>query len=126
MFAGGDAATGPKIAIDAVAQGGRAAAVISSYLAGEMIPYKNQPLVYTEVTKEDYKDEERTPRVPHRTVEPEIRKHNFQPILPTMTEKEAIREGQRCLECGCKDYFECQLVDYIKKFEVDTKISCRK
>ena len=121
VFAGGDAATGPKIAIDAVAQGGRAAAVISSYLAGEMIPYKNQPLVYTEVTKEDYKDEERTPRVPHRTVEPEIRKHNFQPILPTMTEEEAIREGQRCLECGCKDYFECQLVDYIKKFEVDTK-----
>ncbi len=121
VFAGGDAATGPKIAIEAVAQGGRAAAVISSYLAGEMIPYKNQPLVYTEVTKEDYKDEERIPRVPHRTVEPEIRKHNFQPILPTMTEKEAIREGQRCLECGCKDYFECQLVDYIKKYEVDTK-----
>ena len=121
VFAGGDAATGPKIAIDAVAQGGRAAAVISSYLAGEVIPYKNQPLVYTEVTKEDYKDEEIIPRVPHRTVEPEIRKHNFQPILPTMTEEEAVREGQRCLECGCKDYFECQLVDYIKKYEVDTE-----
>mgnify|MGYP000992196442 FL=1 len=121
VFAGGDAATGPKIAIDAVAQGGRAAAVINSYLAGEMIPYKNLPLVYTEVTDEDYVDEERIPRVPHRTVEAEIRKHNFQPILPTMTEEEAVREGQRCLECGCKDYFECQLVDYIKKYEVDTE-----
>ena len=121
VFAGGDAATGPKIAIDAVAQGGRAAAVISSYLAGEMIPYKNLPLVYTEVTDEDYVDEERIQRVPHRTVEAEIRKHNFQPILPTMTEEEAVREGQRCLECGCKDYFECQLVDYIKKYEVDTE-----
>ena len=121
VFAGGDAATGPKIAIDAVAQGGRAAAVINSYLAGEMIPYKNLPLVYTEVTDEDYVDEERIPRVPHKTVEAEIRKHNFQPILPTMTEEEAVREGQRCLECGCKDYFECQLVDYIKKYEVDTE-----
>ena len=121
VFAGGDAATGPKIAIDAVAQGGRAAAVINSYLAGEMIPYKNLPLVYTEVTDEDYVDEERIPRVPHRTVEAEIRRHNFQPILPTMTEEEAVREGQRCLECGCKDYFECQLVDYIKKYEVDTE-----
>ena len=100
VFAGGDAATGPKIAIDAVAQGGRAAAVISSYLEGEMIPYKNLPLVYTEVTDEDYVDEERIPRVPHRTVEAEIRRHNFQPILPTMTEEEAVREGQRCLECG--------------------------
>ncbi len=121
VFAGGDAATGPKIAIDAVAQGGHAAAVISSYLAGQMIPYKELPLVYTEVTEEDYVDEERIPRVPHRTVEAEIRKHNFQPILPTMTEEEAVREGQRCLECGCKDYFECQLVDYIKKYEVDTE-----
>ena len=121
VFAGGDAATGPKIAIDAIAQGGRAAGVISSYLAGEMIPYKNLPLVYTEVTDEDYVDEERLPRVPHRTVEAEVRKHNFQPILPTMTEEEALREGKRCLECGCKDYFECQLVDYIKKYEVDTE-----
>ena len=121
VFAGGDAATGPKIAIEAVAQGGRAARVITTYLSGEMIPYKNIPLVYTEVTKEDFKDEKVIPRVPHRTVEPEIRKHNFQPILPTMTEEEAVREGQRCLECGCKDYFECQLVDYIKKYEVDTK-----
>lgn len=121
VFAGGDAATGPKIAIDAVAQGGRAAGVISSYLAGTIIPFNNVPLVYTEVTKEDFKDREKAPRVPHRTVEAEIRKHNFQPILPTMTEEEALREGKRCLECGCKDYFECQLVDYIKKYEIDTK-----
>lgn len=121
VFAGGDAATGPKIAIDAIAQGGRAAGVISSYLAGEIIPFNIVPLVYTEVTKEDYKDREKVARVPHRTVEAEIRKHNFQPILPTMTEEEAVREGQRCLECGCKDYFECQLVDYIKKYEIDTE-----
>ncbi|MEL7649295.1 MAG: FAD-dependent oxidoreductase [Sedimentibacter sp.] len=121
VFAGGDAATGPKIAIDAIAQGQQAAGVISSYLAGSIIPYKDLPLVYTEVTEEDFKDREKSPRVHHRTVEAEIRKHNFQPILPTMTEEEAVREGSRCLECGCKDYFECQLVDYIKKFDIDTK-----
>ncbi|WMJ78668.1 MULTISPECIES: FAD-dependent oxidoreductase [unclassified Sedimentibacter] len=120
VFAGGDAATGPKIAIDAIAQGQQAAGVISSYLDGAIIPYKDIPLVYTEVTKEDFKDREVVPRVEHRTVEPEIRKFNFQPILPTMTEEEAVKEGSRCLECGCKDYFECQLVDYIKKYEVDT------
>ncbi|MDF2949593.1 MAG: 2Fe-2S iron-sulfur cluster binding protein, partial [Sedimentibacter sp.] len=75
---------------------------------------------YTEVTKEDFKDRVSVPRVQHRTVEAELRKVNFQPILPTMTEEEAVREGQRCLECGCKDYFECQLVDYIKRYETDT------
>jgi len=121
VFAGGDAATGPKIAIDAIAQGEQAAKVINSYLEGEIIPYKDLPLVYTEVKEEDFKDKEKVPRVEHRTVEAEIRKRNFQPILPTMTEEEAVKEGSRCLECGCKDYFECQLVDYIKKYEIDTE-----
>lgn len=120
VFAGGDAATGPKIAIEAIAQGQYAAKVINSYLDGVIIPHKDIPLVYTEVTKEEFKDREVVPRVEHRTVEAELRKHNFQPILPTMTEEEAVREGSRCLECGCKDYFECELVDYIKKYEVDT------
>ena len=120
VFAGGDAATGPKIAIEAIAQALHACEVINTYLKGEIIPYKKMPLVYTEVTKEDFKDKVSVPRVKHRTVEAEIRKANFQPILPTMTEEEAVREGQRCMECGCKDYFECQLVDYIKKHETDT------
>lgn len=121
VFAGGDAATGPGIAIEAIAQGQRAANVITTYLNGNIEPYKDIPLVYTEVTKEDFKDREVLPRVEHHTVEAEIRKYNFQPILPTMTEEEAIREGSRCLECGCKDYYECELVDYIKKFEIDTE-----
>jgi len=120
VFAGGDAATGPRIAIEAIAQALHACEIITSYLNGEIIPYKKLPLVYTEVSKDDYKDREVVPRVQHRTVEPELRKVNFQPILPTMTEEEAVREGSRCLECGCKDYFECQLVDYIKRYETDT------
>lgn len=121
VFAGGDAATGPKIAIEAIAQGQHAAKVMNSYLEGKIIPYKDLPLVYTEVTKEDFKDKEKVPRVEHRTVEASIRKHNFQPILPTMTEEEAVKESSRCLECGCKDYFDCKLVNYIKKYEIDTK-----
>ncbi|WP_312811696.1 FAD-dependent oxidoreductase [Sedimentibacter sp.] len=120
VFAGGDAATGPKIAIEAIAQALHACEAINGYLNGEVIPYKKMPLVYTEVSKKDFKDREVVPRVQHRTVEAELRKVNFQPILPTMTEEEAVREGQRCLECGCKDYFECELVDYIKKYEIDT------
>ncbi|WP_326910368.1 FAD-dependent oxidoreductase [Sedimentibacter sp. MB31-C6] len=121
VFAGGDAATGPKIAIDAVAQGQQAAGVINSYLNGVMIPYIDKPLVYQDdITEEDFKDREKLPRVEHHTVEAQVRKTNFQPILPTMTEEEVLRESSRCLECGCKDYFECQLVDYIKKFDIDT------
>ncbi|MDD2494115.1 MAG: FAD-dependent oxidoreductase, partial [Tissierellia bacterium] len=121
VFAGGDAVTGPKIAIDAIAAGQQAAGVMNSYLAGSIIPHVDLPLVYQDdLTKEDFKDREVKERVEHRTVEAEIRKTNFQPILPTMTREEALIEASRCLECGCKDYFDCQLVDYIKKYEIDT------
>jgi len=121
VFAGGDAVTGPKIAIGAIGQAQKAAKVINSYLAGKIMPVYDLPLVYQDdITKEDLKDREVENRVEHRTVEAVVRKNNFQPILPTMTEEEVLREASRCLECGCKDYFGCQLVEYIKEYEIDT------
>ncbi|HRU40374.1 MAG TPA: FAD-dependent oxidoreductase, partial [Candidatus Diapherotrites archaeon] len=41
VFAGGEAVTGPKIAIEAIAQGKNAASVIDSYLKGEIKPVAN-------------------------------------------------------------------------------------
>nr|WP_312577465.1 NAD(P)-binding protein [Sedimentibacter sp.] len=121
VFAGGDAVTGPKIAIEAIGQAQKAATVINSYLAGKIMPVYDLPLVYQDdLTKEDFKDRETVKRVGHRTVDAQVRKTNFQPILPTMTEEEVLKEASRCLECGCKDYFGCQLVDYIKTYEIDT------
>lgn len=121
VFAGGDAVTGPKIAIDAIGQAQKASKAINSYLAGKIMPVYDLPLVYQDdLTKEDFKDREVINRVEHRTVEAQVRKTNFQPILPTMTEEEVLKEASRCLECGCKDYFGCQLVDYIKTYEIDT------
>ena len=121
VFAGGDAVTGPKIAIGAIGQAQKAAIVINSYLAGKMMPVYDLPLVYQDdLTKEDFQDREVVERVEHRTVDAQVRKTNFQPILPTMTKEEVLKEASRCLECGCKDYFGCQLVDYIKTYEIDT------
>nr|WP_245210387.1 FAD-dependent oxidoreductase [Sedimentibacter acidaminivorans] len=121
VFAGGDAVTGPKIAIDAIGQAQKASKAINSYLAGKIMPVYDLPLVYQDdLTKEDFKDREVINRVEHRTVDAQVRKTNFQPILPTMTEEEVLKEASRCLECGCKDYFGCQLVDYIKTYEIDT------
>lgn len=121
VFAGGDAVTGPKIAIEAVAQGQQAAKVMNSYLAGQIIPFYDMPLVYQDdLTKDDFKDREVIERAKHHTIDAAIRRTNFQPILPTMTEEEVLKEASRCLECGCKDYFGCQLVNYIKSYDIDT------
>ena len=45
-------------------------------------------------------------------------------ISETFTEEAALKEASRCLECGCHDYFECKLVNYIGKYNIDTKKIC--
>ncbi|WP_271628824.1 NAD(P)-binding protein [Caldicellulosiruptor sp. DIB 104C] len=120
VFAGGDAVTGPKIAIEAIAQGKNAARVIDSYLRGKLEPIKEPYYVKQEdLTPEDFKDRERKPRVPLKVANAEERKNNFREITSTMTEEEAIAEASRCLECGCMDYFECQLYKYVNQYDVD-------
>lgn len=122
VFAGGDAVTGPGIAITAIAQGKSAATVINGYLYGKMIPqYEPYYIRQSDLTEEDFKDHEKQPRVELKTLEPEYRKHNFRQVTKTMTEEEAVKEGHRCLECGCHDYFECDLLKYIHEFNINTE-----
>lgn len=120
VFAGGDGATGPGIAIEAIAQGKKAAQVISSYLDGKVIPIKEQYYVtQKDLTEEDFKDKEKMPRVEQRVMEPVSRKNNFLEICERYTEEEAKKEASRCLECGCKDLFECKLIDYSNVYGVE-------
>lgn len=119
VFAGGDAVTGPKIAIEAVAQGKNAARVIDSFLNGKIKPVSEPFYVKQEdLAEEDFADREKKPRVTPRVLEVEERKDNFREITSMMTQEEARREASRCLECGCMDYFECRLYKYINEYDV--------
>ncbi|KXG77693.1 NADPH-Fe(3+) oxidoreductase subunit beta [Fervidicola ferrireducens] len=120
VFAGGDAINeGPGIAIEAVADGKRAAEVIISYLEGDIIPYEEPYLVRRDdLTEEDFADREKIPRVPMAHLTPEERKTNFREIVLGYSEEEARKEAMRCLECGCKDYFECRLIKYANEYGV--------
>lgn len=120
VFAGGDAVTGPKIAIEAIAHGKNAAKVIDSYLKGRIEPVKDPYYVKQEdITPEDFKDKEKKPRVKLKVANAEERRNNFRETTPAMTEQEAITEASRCLECGCMDYFECKLYKYTNQYNVD-------
>jgi len=124
VFAGGDAVTGPKIAVQAIGQGKEAAKVIDSYLAGNIKPSFYKIFVeQKDLTSEDFKDREKIARVKAKTLTPEERKDNFHPIGLKMTAEEAMKEASRCLECGCRDYFECQLVKYIREYDIDPSIA---
>lgn len=122
VFAGGDAVTGPKIAIEAIAQGKLCAEVMNRFLNGEAMLIKDEHLVVQDdLTQYDFKDREKQQRVRVETLPPEERRHSFREVSGTMTEDEARKEAFRCLECGCRDYFECQLYKYINEYDIDTE-----
>jgi len=120
VFAGGDVVSGPKIAIEAIAQGKEASIVMDSFLRGEIKPLEESYYVkQDDLTEKDFADRERIDRAISNVLSPEKRKNNFHSINETMTVEEAMKEGSRCLECGCKDYFECQLFKYINEYDID-------
>jgi len=120
VFAVGDATNnGADIAISAISEADKAAAVIDSFLAGEVIPYRAPVLVTRkDVTAADFTDREKLPRakMPHRPAGE--RKHDFVEINLGYSAEAARAESARCLECGCLDYFECKLVDYANRYAV--------
>lgn len=120
VFAGGDAVSGPGIAIEAIAQGQEAAQLIHSFLQGKVEavqhPYQKKR---HDLNEESFADFPRQSRVYIPCRPPELRKKDFMPVSGRMTEEQAKREAGRCLECGCQDYFECRLIHYAGEYGVD-------
>ena len=133
VFAGGDAINDNlKIAIQAIGDGKIAAKVIHTYLQGVAVPYEKPYLV----TRDDVSEDEFTNRPkanrPHmKHLSPVQRRDNFNEIVAGFTPEQAVEDAQRCLECGCHDYFECKLIDYSKQYKVqpqrlEGEYHCRK
>jgi formate dehydrogenase major subunit len=121
VFAGGDSAAGPGIAIEAIAQGKKAAGVICGYLEGKVVPVSERFYVKQEnLTKEDFMDKEVKPRIEARVMEPDARKRNFLEVAEMYTEEQAKTEAERCMECGCGDVFECKLLVYANEYNVES------
>jgi len=113
VFAGGDAVTGPGIAIEAIAAGKRVAEVINNYLGGELRPYRTYfDIVNEELAEEDFADEEKKDKLKMPLAPAEVRVTNFREIEQGITPEAAKEDAQRCLECGCFDVFECKLREH--------------
>jgi heterodisulfide reductase subunit A-like polyferredoxin len=108
VYAGGDAGTGPATVVEAVAAGREAAESISRYLSGEDV-YEGRPLLFPENPQ--------YPPIPPeikremRAKNPEIavsQRNGFQEVELAFSENEALREANRCLNCGiCSECMEC-------------------
>ncbi|MDL2232624.1 FAD-dependent oxidoreductase [Ruminococcaceae bacterium OttesenSCG-928-L11] len=120
VFAIGDATNkGADIAISAIGEAKKAAAVVDRYLYGEDCPYEALYLVTSDPEAERFTKYEKAPRakMPHKS--PAQRRDNFLEINEGLTDEQACKEANRCLECGCHDYFECKLIDYANRYKVE-------
>jgi len=108
IFAGGDAAFGPRIAINAVADGKRAAKSIDELLRGEARPAEDDAVeVVIEPRWDRELDFEGIPRQkpPSR---PLARRVGIAEVEECFSEHQARKEGSRCLRCWTNTIFDQQ------------------
>ncbi len=124
VFAGGDVVSGPSAVIDAIAHGRTAAEAIDHYLnTGAM--RKPEPVF---LSRRDffgpapewlYEKVERLKRnvMPER--EATQRVHDFCQVETGLLEPQMKTEAVRCMECGCKSVFGCDLKRYAAEYGVE-------
>ena len=111
VFAAGDATNrGASIAIEAIAEGDRAARAMDACLKGEPMDFPEPYYSRKVVTPEMLADRPKKPRAVMPVRDPEERRHTFESVIEGFSEAQARAEAQRCLECGCHDYAECRLI----------------
>ncbi|RPJ04368.1 MAG: FAD-dependent oxidoreductase, partial [Deltaproteobacteria bacterium] len=99
IFAGGDAARGPKSVIEAIADGRQAALSIDRFLNGQNLRLGRgvELKAITEPQKEKY---DPAVRAQMPCLEPQARLKSFKEVELGLTKEAAVQEAQRCITCG--------------------------
>ena len=112
FFAGGDAVTGPKTVIDAIAAGHRAATSIDRYINRKDMKEVTDQIEFIEREFElpfvdAMIERKKCVQIPKLTLQK--RRDNFNEVELSFTEEQAIEEAKRCLRCGpCMECVECR------------------
>jgi formate dehydrogenase beta subunit len=106
VFCGGDLAFGPRIVIEAEADGKRAALAIHDYLGGGAVPRTRGRFRAIDLDRSG----DRYDRIPRQTIPtvPVQRRTGFREVEEAYSEAEARREGSRCLWCNVETVFDSE------------------
>ncbi len=123
VFAVGDATNrGASIAIEAIGEGQRAAGVIDSFLRGKEVPFRMPFLSKRDPEDIDFSKWESYPRAQMPVRDAEVRNKDFAEVNKGFDPDTAVKEALRCLECGCHDYKDCELIKFAQREpELDPK-----
>jgi len=112
IFAGGDAVTGPSIAIEAIAAGKKAARSIDEYLKGESLSSKEETRSPEELGAEEIaRLKQALParsRLPMSELDPAERIKDFREVELGFSVSEAEAEAERCLASAIEGCFQCR------------------
>jgi len=109
VFAGGDAQTGPSIAIEAVAAGREAAVSISRYLNGEDLKEGREPFDDPQENFSPIKEGvKKAARAKMSRISMDERQNGFAEVELGLGEEQAVTEAEKCINCMvCCECFEC-------------------
>lgn len=136
VFAGGDAMTGPRFAIDAIAMGKEAAISIHRFVhPGQSLVIGRNKREYHALDKDNLTLEsyDRMPRQRPLHVDGKKSKESFKDLRSTFTEEQMKKETERCLGCGAttRDEYMCigcgacttrckfDAIKLVKKYDVE-------
>jgi len=128
VFAAGDAVTGPRTVIDAVAAGRKSADAIHAFLEEAILPPRQREVNVTkghnlyDVSLKNFDDiqSRSTEELPERPVN--IRRKDFSEYILGFSEDMALREAGRCLRCGCVALSKCELRSLATAYNVDLSV----
>lgn len=119
VFAIGDATNkGASIAIEAIGEAGRCADAVDAYLKGEIIDTTVPFISQRDEDKIDFASKKKADRIIPDVLDADVRRHNFDEVSLGYTQQQAQKEAERCLECGCKEYFKCRLLNVARRYEI--------
>ena len=125
VFAGGDAVTGPDLAVRAVAAGKLAAASVDQYLIGKKVigAPESVNVLMGKLSEEELavflRGIEQSPRAPMPHLAMEKRRTTFEEVELGFSLETATRESRRCLGCGCGKAIPCRLRQFATEYGVD-------
>jgi formate dehydrogenase major subunit len=119
VFAIGDATNrGASIAIEAIGEAGRCAKAVDAYLNGQQLDARVPYISKRDESAIDYSDREKEARHTPEVLPADVRNKNFEEVSLGFTEDEAKAEASRCLECGCREYYKCKLLNVAQRYEI--------
>lgn len=120
VFAIGDATNkGASIAIEAIGEADRCVKIVDAYLNGRKFDLTTPYISKRDDDKIDVSGKEAQSRTVAEVLTPQNRKNNFDEVSLGLTEEEAKKEAERCLECGCREYFKCKLLNVAQRYDIN-------